>query len=59
LSQNDVRVHVGLGEAAQADRIEVRWPSGKTETIPAIPADQLLTIEEGRGIVDRSKIPPR
>jgi hypothetical protein len=59
LSQNDVRVHVGLGDTAQADRIEVGWPSGTTETIPALSADQLLTIEEGRGIVERSKIPPR
>jgi len=59
LSQNDLRVHVGLGDAAQADRIEVRWPSGKTETIAAVPADQLLTIDEGRGVVERSKIPAR
>jgi hypothetical protein len=59
LSQNDLRVHVGLGEAAQADRIEIRWPSGKTETIPPVPAGQQLTIEEGRAIVERSKIPTR
>ena len=27
-SQNDLRVHFGLGKATQADRIEIRWPSG-------------------------------
>jgi hypothetical protein len=59
LSQNDLRVHVGLGDAAQADRIEIRWPSGKVERLADIPADQLLTIEEGRGVVARGKMPPR
>ena len=31
LSQNDLRVHVGLGTATQADRVEVRWPNGLEE----------------------------
>jgi hypothetical protein len=58
LSQNDVRVHVGLGDAVRVERIEVRWPSGKSETIAGEPADQLLTIDEGRGVVARSAMPP-
>ena len=51
LSQNDLRPHYGLGAAARADRIEVVWPSGRTEAVANVPANQILTIEEGRGIV--------
>jgi enediyne biosynthesis protein E4 len=58
LSQNDLRAHVGLGDAVRADRIEVRWPSGKVETIADVAADQQVTIEEGRGVVARSAMPP-
>jgi hypothetical protein len=47
-----------LGAATQADRIEVRWPSGKIETMTAVPGDALLTIEEGHGVVSRSALPP-
>ena len=37
--------------AARADRIEVRWPSGRNEAVANVPANQIITIEEGRGIV--------
>jgi enediyne biosynthesis protein E4 len=58
LSQNDLRVHVGLGEAPRADRVEIRWPSGKVDTLTGAPADRLLTIEEGRGVVAQAAMPP-
>jgi hypothetical protein len=51
LSQNDLRAHFGLGAAARADRVEVRWPDGRTETLTDVGADQIVTIEEGKGIV--------
>jgi len=54
LSQNDLRVHVGLGEATQADRIEIRWPSGRTEALTGVAADQIVTLEEGGGISARA-----
>ena len=38
--------HFGLGAAAVVDRIEVRWPSGRTTRRDAVPANQKLTIEE-------------
>ena len=53
LSQNDLRAHFGLGAAARADRIEVLWPSGKTETFSGVPANQIVTVEEGKGIVNQ------
>jgi enediyne biosynthesis protein E4 len=51
LSQNDLRTHFGLGAAARADRLEVLWPSGRAEAVANVPANQIITIEEGRGIV--------
>lgn len=51
LSGNDLRLHFGLAEAKAADVIEIRWPSGKVETIGNTRANQILTIREGAGIV--------
>jgi enediyne biosynthesis protein E4 len=53
LSQSDLRAHFGLGAAAGADRIEVRWPSGRMETVSNVPANQIITIQEANGIVAR------
>lgn len=46
LSQNDLRLHFGLGSAKMIDRIEIRWPSGTRQTLRAQPVNQILTIEE-------------
>jgi len=48
LSQNDLRLHFGLGTATQADKIEVRWPSGVKQSLSAQAADQVLKITEPR-----------
>jgi enediyne biosynthesis protein E4 len=53
LSQNDLRAHFGLGAATRADRIEVTWPSGRRDMFPDIAANQILTIQEAKGIVNR------
>jgi enediyne biosynthesis protein E4 len=45
-SQNDLNLHFGLGAAQRADKIEVRWPSGATQTFQNIPANQRVTIVE-------------
>jgi hypothetical protein len=49
MSQNDLRVHAGLGSAAKVDRIEVRWPIGTEEVWEDVASNQVLTLEEGRG----------
>ncbi|MDE0104130.1 MAG: CRTAC1 family protein [Bryobacterales bacterium] len=49
-SQNDLRLHFGLGSAATADRVDVRWPSGGREGLQSVAADRVITILEGRGI---------
>jgi len=53
MSQNDLRAHFGLGAAARVDRLEVMWPSGRTETLADVAANQIVTIDEGKGIVNR------
>jgi len=52
LSQNDLRLHFGLGSAAAMDTVEIRWPSGRVETLANVKADAIYTIREGEGIRD-------
>jgi enediyne biosynthesis protein E4 len=59
LGQNDLRAHFGLGTAASVDRVDVRWPSGHTEMIHGVAVNQIVTIEEGKGIVARRVYTPR
>lgn len=47
LGANDTQILIGLGRASQADRVEVRWPSGRTQSWTGLPAEQDLLIEEG------------
>jgi hypothetical protein len=48
LAANDPRVHIGLGAARQADRIVIRWPSGRTTTLTGVAADRFVTVVEGQ-----------
>ncbi len=50
LSSNDPRLHFGLGKEKTAD-IDVHWPTGIAESFKSVPANQLVTIREGAGIV--------
>jgi hypothetical protein len=52
LSQNDLRLHFGLGTAAKIDLVEVRWPTGKTESLRDVGVDRIYTVVEGQGIKD-------
>jgi hypothetical protein len=47
LSQNDPRLHFGLGRSASADAIEIRWPSGLTQTLRDFAADRIFLVREG------------
>ena len=46
LSQDDWRLHFGLGANTKADKITVTWPSGKHQVMVNVPADQIVTIRE-------------
>jgi hypothetical protein len=50
-SQNDLRVHFGLGKRERVKALEIRWPSGQVETISDIAACQFIVVKEGTGIV--------
>ena len=58
LSQNDLRVHFGLGSATKIDRLEVYWPSGGTDVVKDLAADQFYWILEGKGSVPAQQIRP-
>ncbi len=49
-SANDPRLHFGLGSETSAD-IEINWPNGAQEKLSNIAANQLVTIQEGKGII--------
>jgi hypothetical protein len=46
LSQDDWRLHFGLGAASKVDRITVTWPSGIRQVVEGVVANQVLTITE-------------
>jgi enediyne biosynthesis protein E4 len=48
-SQNDLRVHFGLAEAANVERLEVRWPSGLEEEWRDLAVDRITALKEGSG----------
>lgn len=56
ISQNDLRLHFGLGQARQVDLVEVRWPLGLVESFKNVDPNQLLVLQEGHGILRREKL---
>ncbi len=51
-SVNDARLHFGLG-SEQSASAAIHWPGGKVETVTALPANHLITIREGEGVVKK------
>jgi hypothetical protein len=49
ISNNDIRVHFGLGTASKLAAVEVRWPSGLTESFSNLRVDSITTLKEGSG----------
>jgi hypothetical protein len=47
LSQNDLRIHFGLGNQVSVDKLEIRWPSGAVDVLHNIAANQFVRIQEG------------
>jgi enediyne biosynthesis protein E4 len=50
ISNNDMRLHFGLGSSANVDHIEVRWPNGERENFPGGSVDRFVTLTEGVGM---------
>jgi hypothetical protein len=53
LSQNDLRLHFGLGPDEKIVAADVRWSDGKTETVSGLSADQIVTLRRGKGVTNR------
>jgi hypothetical protein len=51
LSQNDLRLHFGLGSHERLDRADIIWPGGKVETLTNLAADRFYIVREGSGVV--------
>ena len=49
ISNNDMRVHFGLGKSDKVEWVEIRWPSGLTERFASPPVDQIDTLKEATG----------
>ncbi|MGH9312516.1 MAG: CRTAC1 family protein, partial [Vicinamibacterales bacterium] len=47
-SQSELPLTFGLGRADRVDKIEVKWPNGRTQTLPGTRANQTVTVEELR-----------
>jgi len=46
LSQSDYRIHFGLKDHNRANKIEIRWPTGKMQTLHDVKANQILKVIE-------------
>jgi hypothetical protein len=57
ISQNDPRLHFGLGGEALMNEVEIKWPSEKVEVLHNIPTDFIYTLVEGEGIKEKSALP--
>ena len=57
-SQNDLRMHFGLGGAAKVDKVEIRWLSGQVDTLTYLDVNRLYVIEEGGKILKAEKLEP-
>jgi hypothetical protein len=54
LSQNDLRLHFGLGKEATMSRVEISWPSGKKDVCRDLAAGFIYTIVEEGGVVQKA-----
>jgi hypothetical protein len=51
LSQNDLRLHFGLGDSEKVEKAEIMWPNGTVETLKDLAADRFYSVREGAGVV--------
>jgi hypothetical protein len=56
ISQSDLRLHFGLEKRTKIDLIEVRWPSGVVDKINNASVNNILTVKEGQGVIERKAL---
>ena len=52
-SAPDPRLHFGLGRQTKVDTLEIKWPSGMVTRLRELPANRIIAVEEGNGVVER------
>jgi enediyne biosynthesis protein E4 len=55
-SQNDLRVHFGLGKQTKVKKLEIIWTSGQVDTLTDVATNQFITVKEGAGLVKASTV---
>jgi hypothetical protein len=58
LSQNDLRLHFGLGGASKMDTVEIRWPSGDVQYLKDLAGDKIYTVVEAQGVMKITPLAP-
>src|ERR1041384_2933328 len=53
ISQSDLRLHFGLEKRTKVDLIEIRWPDGVVDKVTNVSVNKILTVKEGKGIVEQ------
>jgi enediyne biosynthesis protein E4 len=56
LSQNDLRLHFGLGANEKMNEVDIRWPNGGSESLHDVAADFIYTVVEGEGITQKNAL---
>ena len=56
-SQNDLRVHFGVGSADTVELLEIRWPSGQLDTLKNLKTNRVYYVTEGQGITRTETFP--
>jgi hypothetical protein len=55
-SQSELPLTFGLGKAEKVASIEIKWPSGHTDTLADVNANQSIVVQEGKGILSAQPI---
>jgi enediyne biosynthesis protein E4 len=53
MSASDPRIHFGLGKNTKIESLEITWPSGQIDRLSNVPIDQIIAVQESKGIVPR------
>jgi len=57
-SQNDLRMHFGVGSATTIELLEIRWPSGQVDSLKDLKTNRLYYVTEGQGITRTEILSP-
>ncbi|MGA9768232.1 MAG: CRTAC1 family protein [Blastocatellia bacterium] len=55
-SQSELPVTFGLGKAEKVLSVEILWPSGRTDTLSDVSANQIIVVQEGKGMISSQPV---